>query len=583
MHIFFEFREKLLSVIKAFLTEEGLGVTPAYERITMDPPKESSFGDIATNAVMILAQTLQLPPQTIFEKISPYLQKIEGVSEISFAKPGFINFRLKENMWHQVLGDILREGTDYGNSSLYAGNHINVEYVSVNPTGPMHAAHARGAVVGDVLAALLEKVGYHVTREFYINDSGTQADNLARSCYLRYLQALGKADITQVPEEYPGDYLKPIGEELALQEGDRWVDQPENAWLTPIRDFTIATMMELIKNDLKDLGIHHDVFSSESRLVEEGLVSEAYHILETSGLLYRGILTPPKGHTLEDWEPREQVLFKSTRFGDDIDRAMKKSDGSWTYFAKDVAYHYDKFKRGSPILIDVLGADHGGYVKRIQSAVTAITERKGSLKVILCQIVRLFEDGKAIKLSKRLGNLLYLSDMIQEMGKDVIRFYMLTRRNDMALDFDFTKAKEQTKDNPVFYVQYAYARTCSLKRQAKEIFPEIDLSTEALLRADFSQLRSPEELHLIKKLSDWPRQVLAAAQVCEPHRLAYYLHELASDFHTFWSLGREKLHLRFLDPNNMAITLPRLGLIVALQSVLVSGLRVLGVTPQEEM
>lgn len=520
-------------------------------------------------------------PRAFAEILIPKLQEIPDITSVDIAGPGFINLRLNQNLWKDCLFDILKQGTAYGCSDMGKDHHVNVEYVSANPTGPLHIGHTRGAVFGDVLANLLAKAGYQVTKEYYINDAGGQINTLARSVYQRYLQALGQP-IGEI-EGYPGEYLIPVGQKLADKDGDKWVHQPEEQWLEIIRDFATHEMMELIREDLARLGIEHEIFVSEKEIVQRGLVEEALKTLEDKGLIYKGILEPPKGKVVDDWEPREQTLFKSTLFGDDIDRPLKKSDGTWTYLTPDIAYHYDKFKRGADTIIDVLGADHGGYVKRITAATLGLSDGKAKVDVRLCQMVKFLENGQPIKMSKRSGTFITLQDVVNEVGKDVIRFIMLTRKNDAALDFDLAKVIEKSKDNPVFYVKYAYARTWSIERQLKETFPNQDLSASTLLKQDPSLLESDAEMTLIKLLAEWPRQIEIAAAAHEPHRLAFFLYDIAAAFHMLWNMGKENATLRFIHEKNSDLTLAHFVLVKAVQNVIASGLEVFGIDLVREM
>jgi len=491
--------------------------------------------------------------------------------------------RFAPAFWQKQIQVILKEGKSYGNSSVGAGRKVNVEYVSANPTGPMHVGHGRGAVYGDALALLLIKAGFNVTKEYYINDAGAQVDVLARSVFLRYREACGE-NIGEIPEGlYPGDYLVPVGEALAREYGKKWLGAPEQEWLVSVRSFTITCMMALIKEDLAQLGIHHDVFTSERELTNSGRIEEALRLLQDKGLIYVGVLEPPKGKAPDDWEPREQTLFKSTQFGDDIDRAIKKSDGSWTYFAPDIAYHYDKFKRGHELMVDVLGADHGGYAKRIQAAVKALTDGKASLEVKLCQLVKFLRAGEPVKMSKRKGTFMTVREVVEEVGSPVFRFIMLTRKNDAALDFDFVKVMEQSKDNPVFYVQYAHARAKSALRNGAQEAGVAWAFSESPTMEQIARLTHPAELELIRFLSSWPRLVEAAALAYEPHRIAFYLQELAAHFHGLWNLGNGDISLRFIQKDAIDLTAARLALVRAVATVIASGLMVLGVEPVEEM
>ncbi|MDF3073123.1 MAG: arginine--tRNA ligase [Alphaproteobacteria bacterium] len=551
--------------------------------VTVEPPRDPLHGDLATNAALVLTKLAGKKPREIADLLAAELRQNADVTEVTVAGPGFVNLRLSDGFWRARLKDVLVEGPAYGDSKAGAAKKVNVEYVSANPTGPLHVAHARGAVYGDVLASLLEKVGYEVTREYYINDAGAQVDMLARSAWLRYREALGD-DIGEIPDGlYPGDYLKPVGEALAEQYGDKYKSAPETEWLAPFREFAVAAMMEDIKADMQLLGIHQSVFSSERALVEAGAVDRAIKTLTDAGLIYVGRLQPPKGMKPDDWEDREQTLFRATEFGDDVDRPLKKSDGSYTYFANDIAYHHDKARRGFLDMIDVWGADHGGYIKRMQAAVKAITgNAKAELDVKVCQIVRLMRGGELVRMSKRAGVFVTLRELIDDVGKDVVRFLMLTRKNDAPFDFDLVKATEQSRDNPVWYVQYAHARTRSVRRQAEQA-GERDLGRESLVNADLSLLTDPGELGLIRLMANWPRTVEAAAQAHEPHRLAFYLYDLASAFHVHWNRGKEDAALRFIHDGNKALTRARLALVEAVGTVIASGLAVFGVTPVEEM
>ncbi len=578
MNLFSHFHSIVLETLRE------LGATdPDAARVTVEAPRDPAHGDLATNAAMVAARPLGMKPRDLAEALAVRLRGHDSVASVEVAGPGFINLRLRDAFWHDRLRDVLVAGVRYGDSTVGAGQRVNVEYVSANPTGPLHVGHGRGAVFGDVLAALLAKVGYDVTREYYVNDAGAQVDVLARSAHLRYQEALGR-EIGEIPEGlYPGDYLKPVGEALAQKHGDRWVDRPEAEWLEPIRDFAIAAMMDLIRSDLAAIGIHHDVFSSERELVALGRVDEVLADLAARGHIYEGVLEPPKGKLPDDWEPRPQTLFRATAFGDDVDRPLRKSDGSWTYFATDIAYHLDKFRRGFTQMIDVWGADHGGYVKRVSAAVRAITDGAASLDVKLCQLVRVLRGGELVRMSKRAGDFITLREVVDEVGADVVRFIMLTRKNDAALDFDLVKVVEQSRDNPVFYVQYAHARASSVFRNAAEALPQADLSAEALADAPLDLLTDPDEIGLIKTLVAWPRTVEGAALAHEPHRLAFYLYDLAFQFHALWNKGREDPSLRFILVERPDLSLARLALVKAVALVVASGLEVFGIEPVEEM
>ena len=584
MNIFKVFENDIRKLLDELAAEGQIPAGLDTARLTVEPPREAAHGDLSTNAAMILAKPAGKPPRALAELLVAKLKTRPDVASAEIAGPGFVNLRLSADVWRDRIRDVLTAGTAYGGSTLGGKRPVNVEYVSANPTGPLHAAHGRGAVFGDALAALLEKAGYAVSREYYINDAGAQVDVLGRSTFLRYREALGE-DIGEIPAGlYPGEYLKEVGQALAERDGNKWVGADEADWLPACRDFAIATIMEWIKEDLGVLGVRMDVYSSERALVKAGAVDTALKALEDRGLIYVGVLEPPKGKKPDDWEPRPQTLFKSTDFGDDVDRPLKKSDGSFTYFSNDIAYHYDKHRRGFDLQIDVWGADHGGYVKRMQAATTAITEGKASLDVKLCQLVHLMKNGEPVKMSKRAGTFVTLRDVIEEVGRDVVRFIMLTRRNDQTLDFDFAKVVEQSKDNPVFYVQYAHARCRSVLRHAATALPGADLSLADLAaRANLARLDSEEELALAKRMATWPRLVESAAEAHEPHRVAFYLYDLASDFHALWNKGRDDTSLRFLIDGDEEVTVARLALVSAVATVIASGLAVMGVEPVEEM
>ena len=547
-----------------------------FSKVTVEPPRDATHGDMSTNAAMVLTRSAGIPPRQLAELLASELRGHPQITEVSVAGPGFLNWRLAESFWQARLRDILAAGTRYGDSTIGQGQRINVEYVSANPTGPMHVGHARGAVFGDVLASLLAKAGFDVCREYYVNDAGAQVDVLARSAYLRYREALGE-DIGTIPAGlYPGDYLKAVGAGLAARDGKKWLLAAEAEWLAPIRDFAIEAILRLIKEDLRILGVNHDVFSSERDLHRSGAVDRALATLEANDLLYVGVLEPPKGKTPDDWEPRPQTLFRATSFGDDVDRPLRKSDGSWTYFAADIAYHFDKVERGYPLLVDVLGADHGGYVKRMQAAVTAISQGRATLDAKICQLVHLYDQGQPVKMSKRSGSFVTLRDVVEEVGKDNVRFMMLTRRNDQTLDFDFAKVVEQSRDNPVWYVQYAHARVQSVLRHA-------EATAEDIAGADLSRLSDPVEIALMRLLATWPRVVEAAAEAHEPHRLAFFLAEVASGFHGLWNKGKDDATLRFILADQPELTLARLALVKSVALVIASGLEVFGVEPVMEL
>jgi arginyl-tRNA synthetase len=574
--LYARFAAELGSILDA-LEGEGL-LPPAIDRgaIAVEPPRDPAHGDLATNAAMVLAKRASTNPRALAGLIAPKLGALPEVESAEIAGPGFINIRLSPSLWREELRAILAEGADYGRSAMGGGARVNVEYVSANPTGPMHMGHCRGAVVGDALAALLEYAGHEVIREYYVNDAGAQVDVLARSAHLRYLEALGR-QIGAIPEGlYPGAYLKPVGAALAAEYGELYADAPESGWLETFRRRTVAAMIEIIKADLAVLGVHHDLFASEREVQESGAVDRAIALLDAKGLVYRGILPPPKGKTVEDWEPTELLLFRSTQFGDDQDRPIRKSDGSWTYFAADTAYHMQKLEK-SDELINVWGADHTGTVKRTQAAVAALAGRP-ALDVKIVQMVRLLRGGELVKMSKRSGSFVTLAEVVEEVGRDVVRFTMLTRKNDAQMDFDFAKVVEASKDNPVFYVQYAHARIRSLHRRAAEA----GLAPSGAGGADLSLL-DDEELGLVRLAATFPRVVEAAAQAHEPHRVAFYLGDLAAAFHALWNRGNDDPSRRFLIEDNRELTGARLELAAAIGQIIRNGLGIIGVAAAEEM
>lgn len=583
MNVFSHFRDEIVASLREIASAGDLPADLDFRAVTAEPPRDPSHGDVATNAAMVLARPASMKPRDIAALLAVRLERVDGVASVEIAGPGFINLRLVSGFWHDRLREVLRAGVAYGDSEIGAGRPVNVEYVSANPTGPLHVGHGRGAVFGDVLASLLSKAGFAVTREYYVNDAGAQVDVLARSAHLRYREALGES-VGDVPEGlYPGEYLKEVGAALARKHGDAWLDKPEAEWLEPVREAAIAAMMALIREDLEAVGIRHDVFTSERALVEAGRVGEVLDDLEKRGFIYTGVLEPPKGKLPEDWEPRPQTLFRSTAFGDDVDRPLRKSDGEWTYFATDIAYHLDKYRRGFANMIDVWGADHGGYVKRMKAAVEAVTGGEADLDVKLCQLVKVLRSGELVRMSKRAGDFVTLREVVDEVGKGVVRFIMLTRKNDAPLDFDLAKVLEQSRDNPVFYVQYAHARVCSVLRNAAEMFPGEDLSDSALVNADLSLLAAPEEIDLIRMAATWPRIVEGAAEAHEPHRLAFYLYDLASQLHALWTKGRDQPELRFLIEDDRPLSLARLAMVRGVGIVVASGLGVFGIEPAEEM
>jgi arginyl-tRNA synthetase len=567
------------------------GFLPAgidQSRVLVEPPRDALHGDMATNAAMVLAKDAGKKPRDLAEAIADKLRGDALIARVDVAGPGFINLTLKPAAWMQELRAAIEAGGDYGRSTLGAGQTVNVEYVSANPTGPMHVGHCRGAVFGDALANLLAFAGYKVTREYYINDAGAQVDVLARSAFLRYREALGE-DIGAIPEGlYPGDYLKPVGAALAAQYGAALKDKPEPEWLVPVRAKAIALMMDEIRDDLAALNVRHDVFFSERSLIEgNDQVGATIAGLRKQGEVYEGRLPPPKGAPVEDWEDREQTLFRSTDFGDDVDRPLMKSDGSYTYFASDIAYHKSKFDRGFLHMIDVWGADHGGYVKRMQAAVKAVSGGKADLDVKIVQLVKLLRGGEPVKMSKRSGEFVTLREVVDEVGRDAVRFMMLYRKNDAVLDFDLARVIEQSRDNAVFYVQYGHARCHSIFRMAREAFADLPADPQrrrALLTgAPLERLTDDAELALMRKTASFPRLVEAAGGSHEPHRVAFYLYELASEFHAHWTRGKDLPHLRFIIQNDRELTLARLALVQGVVTVLASGLTMLGVAAPEEM
>ena len=580
MDIYAEMKALVDAAIARLVAEDALPGGLDLGAVTVEPPRDPAHGDMATNAAMVLARPAKKSPRAIAEALAGILAEAPVVVSAEVAGPGFLNLRLDPGRWFATVPEILAAGRDFGRSGAGGGRRINVEFVSANPTGPMHVGHVRHAVFGDALASLLDFAGFDVTREYYINDGGAQVDVLARSVHLRYLEALGRA--VEFPDgTYPGDYLIPLGTELAEKHGESLVGTDHEEWLPDVRDFATEAMLALIREDLASLGVTMDRFFSERSLYGTGRIEAALAALDARGLIYEGVLEPPKGKLPEDWEPREQTLFRSTAYGDDVDRPVKKSDGGWTYFAPDIAYHFDKIERGYDELIDVLGADHGGYVKRMKAAVAALSDGKVPLDVKLCQMVRLFKGGEPFKMSKRAGNFVTLRDVVEQVGPDVTRFAMLTRKNDAPLDFDFDKVLEQSKDNPVFYVQYAHARAQSVL--ARGAAADIDTSDAALAAADLGGLGAPGESRLIRRAAEWPRQVESAAAAHEPHRIAFYLFDLASDFHSLQHQGKLDPELRFIREEAPETSRARLALVRATQVVIAAGLGILGVTPMEEM
>jgi len=576
LSLYAKYAALLDGVLDELVAEGALAADLDRRNVAVEPPRDAAHGDLATNAAMVLAKAARTNPRALADLIKPKLEALPTVTSVEVAGPGFINLRLKSDSWRDELRTILEEGASYGVSAVGKNERVNVEYVSANPTGPMHMGHCRGAVVGDSLARLLEVAGFRVTKEYYVNDAGGQVDTLARSVHLRYREALGE-EIGEIPEGmYPGEYLKPIGTLLASEFGDRYVTAPESEWLQLFKQRASGAMMDLIRHDLALLGIHHDVFASEAELQASGAVDKAMENLRAKGLVYEGVLERPKSLDEHDeWEPVELTLFRSSQFGDDQDRPMKKSDGSWTYFGADAAYHLKKAEAADH-LVNIWGADHSGTVKRVQAAVKALTDGRVDLDVKLVQMVRLFRAGEPVKMSKRSGSFVTLADVVNEVGKDVVRFMMLTKRADTMLDFDFAKVVEASKDNPVFYVQYAHARISSLKRKAADA--GVDLAAVADL-----DLLDEEELALVKRAAQYPRTVESAAIAHEPHRIAFYLYDLAAEFHALWNRGNDDPGRRFLVENNPQLSRARLELALAIGQIIRSGLDIMGVEAAEQM
>lgn len=584
MNIFAEFNARIVRAVEALDLKDKDGAALDLSRIAVEPPRDASHGDLATNAAMVLAKPTGQNPRVLAEKLTEALRADADIASASVAGPGFVNLRLKDGFWQAHLAALLGEGRNYGRSRIGGGRKANVEYVSANPTGPMHVGHCRGAVVGDTLANLMAFAGFDVTKEYVINDAGSQIDVLGRSAMLRYREALGE-DIGEIPSGlYPGDYLVPVGQALVKEFGGSLLQMPEDEALAIVKDRTVDAMMAMIREDLALLNVHHDVFFSERTLHADNAkrIRSAINDLTLKGHIYKGKLPPPKGEKPDDWEDREQTLFRSTTVGDDMDRALVKSDGSFTYFAADVAYLKDKVERGFVDLIYVLGADHGGYVKRLEALARAVAGDTVKLTVLLCQLVRLFRDGEPVRMSKRAGDFVTLRDVVDEVGRDPIRFMMLYRKNDAPLDFDFAKVTEQSKDNPVFYVQYASARCHSVFRQASEQLGEANFDRNRLV-ASVAALTDEGEIGLIRKLAEYPRLIESAALALEPHRLAFYLYDLASSFHAHWNRGTDNPDLRFVKVNDPQLTYARLGLVQAVSDVLTSGLTLIGADAPTEM
>ena len=577
MNLFGEFQTSVRNELSAMMAEGVLQQNLDLSRVTAEPPRDAAHGDVSTNAAMVVAKAAGMAPKALADALAKRLTKQADVQSAEVAGPGFINLRLKETFWPKILDAILAKGENYGRSAIGKGINTNVEYVSANPTGPLHVGHCRGAVFGDALAALLKVTGYEVSKEYYINDAGAQVDTVARSAFLRYQEALGM-DIGKIPAGlYPGDYLIPVGQALFAENGKGLLAMSEEQWLPIARKKAIAMMMDLIKSDLASLKIHQEIFFSEKSLHDSGEVRDTVADLRKAGQVYEGRLPPPKGELPEDWEDREQTLFRATSFGDDIDRPLLKSDGSFTYFASDIAYSRNKIRRGYNELVYVLGADHGGYVKRLEAVASAIAG-PGKVDVIvrLCQLVKLFRNGEPVRMSKRSGEFVTLREVVDEVGPDVVRFMMLYRKNEAPLDFDFAKVTEQSKDNAVFYVQYAHARVCSVLRNGAELGRES-------IDHNFSLLNDEAERHVVRRLAEYPKMLEGAALAHEPHRISFYLYDLASDFHSLWNKGKESPQLRFIIKNDKILTDTRLAFLRTIRYVLSNGLRILGVNPVEEM
>lgn len=581
MSIFHKVHGLVIAAILEIAKERGLGEIDT-SKVVVEPPKEKEHGDMATNGAMVSCKALNSNPRELAGLIIEKLKHSPLIKSAEVAGPGFINLKISTPVWAEELVNILRQGIHYGDSLIGKNQKTLVEFVSANPTGPIHAGHGRNAILGDAIAALLAKVGFEVYREYYINDAGGQVDALARSAFLRYREALGHPLPSHAFEGdlYPGDYLVPIGQELAKEYGDNFESSPESDWLELFKQKTVAHMIELIKTDLSLLGVEMDNFRSELAVIKAGTVDRALDLLEKKGDIYVGTLEKPKGHQVDDWEERPQTLFKATAYGDDVDRPLKKSDGSWTYFAGDMAYHLDKAERGFNYLVNIFGADHAGYVKRLEAAVNALTQGQVHFEIKVSQMVNFVENGEPVRMSKRAGTFITVRDVIEKVGRDATRYMMISRHNDMSIDFDFAKVIEQSRDNPIFYIQYAHARICSVMKHALSIFPNLQ---EAMSSADHSLLQDESELDTIKFLAQWPRQVEVAAICREPHRLTNFLYDLAGEFHSLWNKGKENTHLRFIDPNNTEITKSRLALLKGVANVIKSGLTLFNIEALEEL
>ena len=580
MNLFQQIKEELLKCIFVLSSNGKLSEKAKKVDFSVEIPKEKSFGEMSSNLALVLGKFEGQNPRLVAEILAEEIRKSDKIINVEIAGPGFLNFEINNSLWFEVIISCLDEGSKFGAINSGEGKKANVEYVSANPTGPLHVGHMRGAVIGDVLANILEFIGYEVTREYYINDGGAQIKSLAHSVYLRYLESHGEK-VSFSEGLYPGDYLKAVGKKVKEEYGNSLIGSSHQEWLEPISQIAVQEMLKIIKDDLKALGIRMDNFFSEKSLYDKGIIEETLSFLESKNLVYKGVLPPPKGKPKENWEEREQLLFKSTDFGDDVDRALRKADGEWTYFAPDLSYHFDKLSRGYDIIIDIFGADHAGYVKRMKSAVTALSDGKILLEVKLCQLVKLFKNGSPYKMSKREGNFVLLSDVVDEVGSEIARFVMLMRKNDAPLDFDFDKALEQSKDNPVFYVQYAHARANSILLKAKEVGLGVDLNNITLEK--FSDLSKKEEKNLFMMIAMWPRIIEMSASNREPHRIAFYLYDLAACFHALQHMGKVNPEFRFINKENLDISQARLCLVRATQIVLSIGLLLLGVKPAKRM
>ena len=580
MNLFQQIKEELLKCIFALSSNGKLSEKAKKVDFSVEIPKEKSFGEMSSNLALVLGKFEGQNPRLVAEILAEEIRKSDKIINVEIAGPGFLNFEINNSLWFEVIISCLEEGSKFGSINLGKGKKANVEYVSANPTGPLHVGHMRGAVIGDVLANILEFIGYEVTREYYINDGGAQIKSLAHSVYLRYLESHGE-EVSFSEGLYPGDYLKAVGKKVKEEYGSSLIGSSNQEWLEPISQIAVQEMLKIIKDDLKAIGIRMDNFFSEKSLYDKGIIEETLSFLESKNLVYKGVLPPPKGKPKENWEEREQLLFKSTNFGDDVDRALRKADGEWTYFAPDLSYHFDKLSRGYDIIIDIFGADHAGYVKRMKSAVTALSDGKILLEVKLCQLVKLFKNGIPYKMSKREGNFVLLSDVVDEVGSEIARFVMLMRKNDAPLDFDFHKALEQSKDNPVFYVQYAHARANSILLKAKEVGLGVDLNNITLEK--FSNLSKKEEKNLFMMIAMWPRIIEMSASNREPHRIAFYLYDLAACFHALQHMGKVNPEFRFINKENLDISQARLCLVRATQIVLSIGLLLLGIKPAKRM